>query len=230
MNPFSKLSSNKESLNKLKKENKQLKQENVSLLESNEKLKNEQKENTDQLNGEINTLRTENNTQKHSITRYQKVFDRLQTNSNVNNVLVNTFNIISRDQVKKGNEIAGLIVSDVVRKESAYFTSYDIDFSGEFVVKGTIVHNKYGIFTFIVNENLEKLPHSLQEIEGLQFDITNTFELMSSKVITGLEKAWDNKLTTPLEIEGVFKNYSYNYAPGTGVSNTAEFVRKISQN
>jgi regulator of replication initiation timing len=203
MNPFnSKQSSNKESLNKIKKENKQLKQENVNLLK---KLKTERSFYTDKINQQMNASRTASD---EIIAEYQKLFEYLQ--KEIKNELVDSLSIFSPELTKKGDKIAGLIVSDI-RKESANGSiSYHIDFTGQFMVKGSLIHDQSdGGYKFIVEENLEKLPHSLQEFKGVLFNIINGNELV--KVFgEKLEKMPDSD---KLEIEAVFKNYSYNNVP-----------------
>ncbi|MDF2535558.1 MAG: hypothetical protein K0R18_1717 [Bacillales bacterium] len=216
----SKQSSIKESLNKLNKENTQLKQEN-------KKFKTEQSFYRDKYNNEINTLKAENNGNKETIIKYQNTFEHLQVE--IKNNLVKPLSIFSPEYIKKGDKIAGLTVSDFYSKENVNGSkNYKIDFAGEFTVKGTIVPNKIGEgfgFAFMIDKNLEKLPHTLQEYEGVYFTIKNGEDLI---------KALGEKLKiTPfnkLEIEAVFKNYTYNYVPETDIHNAAEFVSLISHN
>jgi hypothetical protein len=213
INPFNSKQTSKEA--SLKKENKQLKQENVNLLESNEKLKNEQKENSDKLIDRINTLRHENNAQKETIANYQRVFTQLQ-------VHVNSLGIFSPENTIKGDKIAGLIVSDVRRESSDGTPRYYVNFTGEFTVKGTIVRDPDGNYNFIVTEDEVKVPHLLNEFI-VSFAIVNKNELFKVFEKDKLEK-------TALDIECVFKNYNYNYISETKYYPTAEFVRLISHN
>ena len=213
--------------NSKQRSNKELKKENTQLKQENNKLKTEQSFNKDKYSNEKSFLETENNGNKETIKKYQKTFEYLQ--AEIKNNLVDSLGIFSPEYTKKGDKIAGLTVSDVYSKENVNGSkNYKIDFTGEFVVKGTIEPNKIGEgfgFAFMISKNLEKMPHSLQEFEGVYFTIKNDHEL-----IKGLG---ENLKITPynkLEIEAVFKNYTYNYVPETDVHNSAEFVRLVSQN
>jgi outer membrane murein-binding lipoprotein Lpp len=218
----------------IRQENEQLKQENVKLSEKYEELKsnqlaedNQSKGNLDKLNIEMNTLQAENENQKEMITKYEEAFERLQADSNI---LVEHFSIFSPDKVQIGSQIAGLKVTDIKKEAENGATSFYLDFKGEFEVRGSIIHNQIGgsKYSFMVEDSLEKLPHTLYEFvrNKVYFEIKDDVEL---------EKALGDKLKNlspfgELEITGVFKNYSYNYVPQTDVSNKAEFVRLLSQN
>jgi cell division protein FtsB len=216
VNPLnSKQSVNEESLKQLKQENTQLKQEI-------NKLKTEQSFYKNKYDNEISSLQATNEINKETIAKYQKSFEHIQ--SEIKNELVDSLSIFSPENTKKGDKIAGLTVSDLNSKESSNGTkSYHVNFTGEFQINGKLYINEAdGGYTLVVEENLEKLPHSLQEFEGLSFNVTNDDEL---------KKALGDKLDKlPLDIVGVFKNYSYNYVPETDWGNAAEFVRLISQN
>lgn len=211
---YSKQSSTENSLNSLKKENKQLKLENKKL-----------KSDKDKSNGEVSSLQTQNEGIKKEITNYQNIFGKLE--ASIKNELVNTLSIFSPDYTKKGDKIAGLTVSNFYSKDNSDGSkNYKIDFNGEFVVKGMIVPNMIGGgYTIEIKNNLEKLPHTFREFEGINFTIKNNDEIRKA-----LFDKYVN-LTTfyNLEIEAVFKNYTYNYVPGTDAQNSAEFVRLIPQ-
>ena len=221
INPFnSKQSSNKESLNKLKKEIGQLKQENENI---NKKLETEKSFYTDKIKqsdqafiasatatGESNAL----------------LIEYLQ--KGIKNELVDSLGIFSPEYTKSGDKIAGLTVSDVISEPRNGSTSYHINFTGEFVVVGRLIHSEAdGSYALIVEENLEKLPHTLQEFEGVHFTISNEKELFKA---FDKEKIDELPATTQLMVECVFKNYSYSYLSESDMGNSAEFVRQVSQN
>lgn len=214
--PFNfKQTSNKENLSKLKKENTLLKQKIHNL-------KTEQSFYKDKYTNEINSIQAQNEGIRNEITKYRKSFEHLQLE--IKNELVNSHSIFSPEHTKKGDKIAGLFVSDVKSKMSASGTaSYHVNFTGEFEVKGKIITNEAdGGYTCIIEENLEKIPHSLQEFEGLHFNILNENEF---------KKSLGDKIDQlPIEIVAVFKNYSYNHVPETDWGNEAEFVRLIPKN
>jgi hypothetical protein len=215
---FYKQNQTKESLNKITKENSQLKQEN-------EELKNEQSLNKDKFTSEINTLKFQNNGISKENQNYKKMFEQLQVD--LKNELGNSFGVFSPEYSKKGDKVAGHTVTDVYSKENSNGSkNYKIDFSGEFVAKGTIIANLIGGgFTVTIENNLEKLPHTLQEFERVNFTIKNDDDLRKALAENNISfTSFYN-----LEIEAVFKNYTYNYVPETNVQNAAEFVRLNSQ-
>jgi hypothetical protein len=211
INPFnSKQGSSKKTSNKLKQENKQLKQENVDL-------KSEKSFYMDKSNKLQQDLDKSNTASGDIIIENQKKFERLQTV--IKNELVDSLSIFSPEYTKKGDKIAGLTVSEVISEPRNGSTSYHVNFTGEFVVKGTLILNDSdGNYIFRVKDDLEKLPHSLQEFEGIVFFISNKDELI---------KTFGDKST--IDITGIFKNFSYNYVPETDWGHGAEFVRLISQ-
>lgn len=183
-------------------------------------------EDVDKLNQEIRKLQAENENKKETITVYQEAFELLQTDTNI---IVDTLSIFSPEKVQKGSQVAGLTVLDIKKEPANGATSYFVDFTGEFEVIGSIIHNQVGgsKYSIMVEEKLVKLPHSLHEFEqrGIFFYVENDEEL---------EKAMGEKLdnlshTEKLKITAIFKNYSYNYVPESDVSNSAEFVRLASQ-
>ncbi|MDF2066803.1 hypothetical protein [Bacillus sp. Cr_A10] len=219
----------------LKQENEQLKQENAKLsvvkegLELDLKIASlEASRKKEQLTSEITSLKIDNEKQKEIINRYQNV---LGFSKSGNRTIADALSIFSPDQVKTGNQIADLIVSDVKSESINDATGYSINFTGEFKVKGSIIHDVSGEreYSFIVKENLETMPHTLWQFEkgSIFFEITNNEDL---------RKSLGDKLETlpedgQLEIVGVFKNYSYNEVPESdSLPSNAEFVRLISEN
>lgn len=226
--------SNNGSGDDLKQENEQLKQENAKLLVVKEKLELDLKiasleasRKKDQLTNEITSLQIDNEKQKEIIYRYQNV---LGFSNSSNRTIADTLSIFSPDQVKTDNQIADLIVLDVKSESINDATGYSINFTGEFEVKGSIIHSASGEseYSFIVKENLENMPHTLWQFEkgSIFFDITNSEDL---------RKSLGDKLEAlpedgQLEIVGVFKNYSYNEVPESdSVPSNAEFVRLITE-
>lgn len=220
--------SNDESMKDLIDENEQLKQVNEKLLVEKEMLESDQtievsselSQENDKLNDEIRILQSENEVQKETIIRYQNAFELLNTDA---------LSIFSLERVKKGSQIAGLKVSDIKKETANDSTSYFVKFTGEFAVKGTIFHDVIGgsQYTFVVNENLERIPHTIEQFErgSVYFEITNEeefYKLLSDK----LEKIPENG---ELIIEAVFKNYSYSYVPETDFPSFAEFVRLVAE-
>lgn len=214
----------------LKIENEKLKQENELLsvvkeeLEIDLKILNlESTRKNEKLNNKINSLQATNDNHLEIIDRYQKAFEFPLTN---NLTIANSLSIFSPEQVKINSQIAGLIVSD--RKEETVngATSYHVKFTGDFEVKGSIFYGVSGAkeYSFIVKENLEKMPHTLWEFENgrIYFDVINDADLLKS--------VGDKLDTLPedgkLDIVAIFKNYSYNNLPESdSLSNGAEFVR-----
>lgn len=226
--------SNNGSGDDLKQENEQLKQENAKLLVVKEKLELDLKiasleasRKKDQLTNEITSLQIDNEKQKEIIYRYQNV---LGYSNSSNHTIADTLSIFSPDQVKTDNQIADLIVLDVKSESINDATGYSINFTGEFEVKGSIIHDasRESEYSFIVKENLENMPHTLWQFEkgSIFFDITNSEDL---------RKSLGDKLEAlpedgQLEIVGVFKNYSYNEVPESdSVPSNAEFVRLITE-
>ncbi|TQR17524.1 hypothetical protein [Psychrobacillus vulpis] len=224
--------SNNGSENNLKQENEQLKQENAKLLVDKEELELDLKiasleasRKNDQLTSEMSSLQIENERQKEIISRYQNV---LGSSISGNRTIADTLSIFSPDQLKKDNQIADLIVSDVKTETINDATAYFIKFAGEFEVTGSIIRRESDYF-FIVNENLETMPHTLWQFENgnIYFDISNEEDL---------KKSLGDKLDAlpedgQLDIVGVFKNYSYNEVPESdSLPSFAEFVRLISEN
>ncbi|WP_432360749.1 hypothetical protein [Sporosarcina sp. UB5] len=216
----------------LMQENEQLKQEMARLLEVKEELELDLKiaglegsRKSDQLTSKITSLQFENERQKELIHRYQRVLTFPVSN---NRTIADTINIFSPDQVKTNNQIANLIVSDIKTEAINDATAYFIKFTGEFEVKGSIIRQGSN-YSFIVNENLEAIPHTLWQFEngGIFFDIRNGEDL---------RKSLGDKLDTlpedgQLDIVGVFKNYYYNEIPDSdSFPSFAEFVRLISEN
>ena len=219
IHPFqSKQISNNEILNKLKQENKQLKQENKDLESGKSFYMNKSDELKKNLDSSIATV-TENNIEN------QKHWERLQTI--IKNELVDSLSIFSPEYTKKGDKITGLTVSDVVSETKNGSTSYHIDFTGEFKVRGTIVSNDGDGYLFMVKENVEKLPHTLQEFEGVSFAFANNDEV---KRQLGEKLVNFTPMEGQFEVDAVFKNYAYHYVPEADWKNGAEFVRLISQN
>ena len=225
---------NNGSENNLKEENEQLKQENAKLSVAKEGLEldlkivsSESSRENEQLTSEISSLQVENEGQKKTINRYQKAFDFLTTNTNT---IADTLSIFSAEEVKKGSHIAGLIVSDAGKETANESTSYYVKFSGEFEVRGSIIHNVIGgsQYSFLVKENFERIPHTLGQFErgSVYFDIENDEKL---KKILG-DKLEELSEEGELETEGVFKNYSFNYVPETDFPSFAEFVGLKSKN
>ncbi|MDW0117550.1 hypothetical protein QTL97_11430 [Sporosarcina thermotolerans] len=216
----------------LKVENEELQQEIARLSEVNEELELDLKiaglegsRKVDQLTNKITSLQFDNERQKELINRYQRVLKFPVSNTRT---ISDTANIFSPDQVKVNNQIAGLIVSDIKTEAINDAIAYFIKFTGEFEVKGTIIRQGND-YSFMVNENLESMPHTLWEFErgSIFFDINNGEEL---------RKALGDQLDTlpedgQLEIVGVFKNYYYNEIPDSdSLPSYAEFVRLISEN
>ena len=216
----------------LKLENEQLQQEIARLSEVNEELELDLKiaglegsRKNDQLTSKITSLQFDNERQKELINRYQKVLEVPISN---NRTISDTLSIFSPDQVKVNNQIAGLIVSDIKTEAINDATAYFIKFTGEFEVKGSIIRQGSD-YSFIVNENLEAMPHTFWEFErgSIFFDIKNGEDL---------RKSLGDKLDTlpedgQLDIVGVFKNYYYNEIPESdSFPSYAEFVRLISEN
>lgn len=227
--------SDNESRNELKLETEQLKQETERLLVEKEELvldlkivNAESARKNDLLNNEISSLQADNESQNEIINRYQKAFEFSISNMNT---IADTLSIFSPVDIKKGHKIAGLIVSNITTGTANESTSYHVKFTGEFEVKGSIVHNVFGgsQYSFIVKENLEKIPHRLEEFEkgSVYFDIEDSEEL---KKVLG-DKLEGLPEDGELEIVGVFKNYSFNYVPETdSFPSFAEFVRLKSEN
>ncbi|MEK4488041.1 hypothetical protein MHH81_21255, partial [Psychrobacillus sp. FSL H8-0484] len=222
--------SNNGSGNDLKQENEQLKQENAKLSVVKEELELDLKiasleasRKKDQLTSEITSLQIDNEKQKEIINRYQNV---LGFSISGNRTIADALNIFSPDQVKTDNQIADLIVSDVKKEANNDATGYFIKFTGEFEVRGSIIHDVSGEseYSFIVKENLETMPHTLWQFEkgSIFFEITNNEDL---------RKSLGDKLEAlpedgQLDIVGVFKNYSYNEVPESdSLPSYAEFVR-----
>jgi len=231
--------SNNGSENYLEQENEQLKQENEKLTQEiarlsvvNEELELDLKiavlegfRKNDQLTSKITSLQFDNERQKELINRYQRVLTFPVSN---NRTVADTINIFSPDQVKTNNQIANLIVSNIKTEAINDATVYFIKFTGEFEVKGSIIRQGSD-YSFIVNENLETMPHTLWEFEKgrIFFDIRNGEDL---------RKSLGDKLDTlpedgQLGIVGVFKNYYYNEIPESdSFPSYAEFVRLVSEN
>ncbi|TQR17904.1 hypothetical protein [Psychrobacillus soli] len=227
--------SNNGAENDLKQEIEQLKQENANLSVGKEKLEldlkivnAESSRKNDRLTSEVSSLQMDYEKQQELINRYQKVFEFPISS---NRTIADTLSIFSPDQVKKDSQIAGLIVSEVKKEAVNDATGYFIKFTGEFEVRGSIIHDisSEGEYSFIVKENLETIPHTLWQFENgtIYFDITNDEDL---------RKSLGNKLDElpeegQLDIMGVFKNYSYNEVLETDfLPSYAEFVRLISAN
>lgn len=227
--------SNNESENDLKQENDKLKQENEKLSIVKEELELDLKiasleatRKKEQLTSEITSLQIDNEKQKEIINRYQNV---LGFSISDNHAIADALGIFSPDQVKTENQIADLIVSDVKKEAINDATAYYIKFTGEFEVRGSIIHDMSGEneYSFIIKENLETMPHALWQFEkgSILFEITNNDDLRESlgDKLEALPK--DGQL----DIVGVFKNYSYNEVPESdSVPSNAEFVRLISAN
>lgn len=227
--------SNNEAGNDLKQENEKLKEEKAELSVVNEELELDLKiasleatRKKDQLTSEIDSLQIDNENQKEIINRYQNV---LSLPISDNRAIVDALSIFSPDQVKTDNQIANLIVSDVKKESINNATAYSIKFDGEFEVRGSIIHDVSGEneYSFLVNENLETMPHALWQFEkgSIFFEITNNDDLRKSlgDKLEALPK--DGQL----DIVGVFKNYSYNEVPESdSMLSDAEFVRLISVN
>lgn len=218
INPFhSKQSSNENSLQTLKKENNQLNQEINNL---NRKQVTEKSFYTDKIN-QLNRVST---ALDEVSAEYQQLIEYLQ------NEIKDDFysiGIFSPEHTKKGDKIAGLIVSDISYASTNEAKEYHVNFTGEFKVKCSIIHNGEEGYVFIVEENVEKLPRTLRVSNKVYFKIKNENELI--KVLG--EKLQKMSESDELEIEGVFKNYSYNYVSESENDwNSAEFVRLISQN
>ena len=227
--------SNDEAEEELKKEIEQLKQENASLsvvkedLELDLKIANaELSRKNDQLTSQITSLQMDLEMHKELINRYEKVFEFPLSS---NRTIADTLSIFSPNQVKTDSEIAGLIVSERKKEDVNDTTGYFIKFTGEFKVRGSIIHDtgSENEYSFIVKENLETMPHTLEQFEKgtIYFDIANDEDL---------RKALDNILDElseedQLDIVAVFKNYSYNEVPETDfLPSHAEFVRVVSEN
>jgi hypothetical protein len=221
INPFhSKQISNENSLQTLKKESKQLKKENADLksektfyMDKTEKLKQD--------------LESSNTSSSEMIVENQKRFELLQ--SLIKNELVHTLSIFSPAYTEKGDKIAGLTVTDVVPIVPENGSKgYNVNFTGEFVVKGTLNESSSRGYFFQAKENVEKIPHSLQEFDGLSFYIRNYDDEWLKELESKLGK---KPPFNQVEIEAVFKNYSYCVVSETDLGgNGAEFVRLISQN
>ncbi|WP_391117275.1 hypothetical protein [Psychrobacillus sp. L3] len=224
--------SNNESENDIKQENEQLKKENAKLSAAKEELELDVKiasleasRKNDQLTNKITTLQFENERQKDLINRYQMVFEFPISN---NRTIADTLSIFSPDQVEIDNQIADLIVSDINTEAINDATAYFIKFTGEFEVKGSIIRGGSD-YSFIVNENLETMPHTFWQFEkgGIFFDIRNDEDL---------RRSLGDKLDAlpedgQLDIVAVFTNYSYNEIPESdSFPSYAEFVRLVSEN
>lgn len=225
--------SNNGSENALKKENEQLRIENEKLSVANEELENDLKiinietsRKNEKLNNEISSLQAGNESQMEIINRYQNV---LEFPLSSNRTIADTLSIFSPGQVDIGNRIAGLIVSDKKEEPINDATSYHVKFTGEFEVTGSIFHSISGgsKYSFIVTENLETMPHTLNEFErgSIYFNIENEDDLLKSLGDQLTKLPEDGQL----DIVAVFKNFSYNYVPETDFPNFAEFVRLVEE-
>jgi len=227
--------SNNESENDLKQENEKLKQENEKLLIVEEELELDLKiasleatRKKEQFTSELTSLEIDNEKQKEIINRYQNVLGYPISD---NHAIADALSIFSPSQVKTENQIADLIVSDVKKEAINDATAYYIKFTGEFEVRGSIIHDVSGEneYSFIIKENLETMPHTLWQFEkgSIFFEITNNDDLRESLG----EKLEAVPKDGQLDIVGVFKNYSYNEVPESdSVPSYAEFVRLISAN
>ena len=216
-------------------ENEQVKQENAKLKEKNKQLEMTQtseqnseltQQYVDELNQKLKMVQAESKEHKETITRYQKAFELLTTETTA---LVDTLSIFSPEKIKTGDRIAGLTVSKVGEETNDRSTSYFVNFTGEFKVKGLIFHSlMWGNgYSFVVKENLESMPHMLFEFDkgAIYFDINNDEELIKQLG----DKLENLSEFDSIEIEAVFKNYWLNYVPGTDYPSTAEFVRLTSE-
>ena len=198
---------------------KNLKQEIKNL---NQKRETEKSFYTDKIN-QLNQVSTSSDEVR---AKYQRLIEPLQ------NEIKDDFysiGIFLPEHTKIGDKIAGLIVSDIRNASTNEIKDYRVDFTGELKVKCSIIHNAEDGYIFIVDENLEKLPHTLPESNTVYFRIKNENELI--KVLG--EKVQKMSESDKLEIEGVFKNYSWNFIPETdwgNGGNSAQFVRLESQN
>lgn len=125
-------------------ESEQVKQENAKLKEKNKQLEMTQtseqnseltQQYVDELNQKLKMVQAESKKNKETITRYQKAFELLTTETTA---LVDTLSIFSPEKIKTGDRIAGLTVSKVVEETNDRSTSYFVNFTGEFEVKGLI--------------------------------------------------------------------------------------------
>lgn len=82
-------------------------------------------------------------------------------------------------------------------------------------------------YSFVVQENLEGMPHMLYEFDkgAIYFDIHNDEELIKQLG----DKLENLSEFDSIEIQAVFKNYWLNYLAETDYPSTAEFVRLTSE-
>jgi hypothetical protein len=156
--------------------------------------------------------------------RYHAAFDGKSPKDYFQILYLESLGIFNQDQIQEGDQVAGLTVSNVRKEPENRSTSYYIDFTGEFTVKGSIVFDQVGgsKYKFIVEENMESIPHTLPQHESgrVLFNIVNG-DLLESVLGEQLENMEPDG---ELVIEGVFKNYSHQFVPETDVPHTAEFV------
>ncbi|MGM8215651.1 hypothetical protein ACLIA0_08740 [Bacillaceae bacterium W0354] len=193
-------------------------EENESLKDQVSQLNNKEKN----LNQQIKSLEQLLQNYEDTINAYQHVFQQI---SDTSNVLTEQFSIFSLENIKQGDSVAGLTVSNVTKEERDSNNSYFIGFDGEFEVSGSVIINQVsgGKYAILVSENLHSIPHTINDYERgvVYFTISNSEAL---EEVMGEElKELDD--FNSVEINAVFRDFSYNYVPETDVSNSAEFIR-----
>ncbi|MFA9556802.1 hypothetical protein ACERII_05840 [Evansella sp. AB-rgal1] len=215
-----------------KEENEKLKRENEKLLFLIDELKKSQpigyvskdtNNEVETLTHKVGYLQGENEQLRELITKYQETLDQVNQQ-----VLSDSFSVFSKKQLSVGNQIAGLTVSSIQDGTNGE-DSFIVNFDGEFITNGFLMINHGGggsKYIFMVDEDLIKVPHSLNEFERgrLFFDITNDDELEVGfgEVLRNLNPF------ESIQVEAVFTDYSHVHVPYTDSRSHAEFVRVVS--
>ncbi len=217
----------KQNYDQLEKEKKQLEDAAIPMKEEIERFTSQQ-ELADAVSRQVDSFsRTEIQLYKQYITDISSEVSDKHANQGMS--LLNLYNPA---YLKQGDVVAGLEVGDVRREfnEATQGTSDYVHFKGQFTVRGTVGLNQVSspaYYVCIVDDELEKLPHTVQQLESGQlcFLVENE-EQFEAALQDDLEQLTHSN---PIPVKATFSTYRYQQVPGTDVLSMAVFEKILEQ-
>ncbi|WP_214484745.1 hypothetical protein [Bacillus sp. SM2101] len=176
------------------------------------------------------TYETSNQVISNTITNLQQYIEHqlILIENEIGHVdLSRVLSIYDPEKVKEGSEVGTLTVKNIkIEKDDNKITKYQIDFNGEFHLKGSVsIDEGYGGYLFIVDPKyLNNIPHTLENLKKglISFKIQNEDEfneVLSENLSMG----------ETLTINAIFKDFTSFYYAESHAADIATFIKLIDE-
>lgn len=192
---------------------------------------------------DYNSVRSSNSTRVYQIKEllneikfYQTEISKNKAVYENNNLDLSIFNIYNENLVEAGDKIAGLQVKNVnvYKYDDEGLNSYELEFSGEFILTGKIVPDGHsgGVIIVISSDEVKNIPHTFaQSQQGMTFKPLNDNMLLNALKDIAVPMSSMDELAQYLIdnskviiIKAKFSELRVNFLIGKYVSNTANIV------